>query len=234
MIETDNTRPDTAAAGVRTAILFAIIGSIMAMAIGLVLSFRFGDDAWLVTACIMAFVGLQSLRMIMAERHHANHRENIVTESRAAINNAEAAQIDAQATETRVRTQIAIRQYKQLPAGVSAATAPITQRQTSAWDLRVTINYGSTRQFVTLNGKFIEAYVRLLRDGFAGDYRQRLRDEGVTFQNSDLTLIKQLMQQGGVYEGSSINREQLAALVDLWRTTGATLHDAARLPSQQP
>lgn len=224
MIES-NERPDTAGTGVKTAITLAIVGSIIALAVGLVLSFTFDKDAWLVTAIIMAFVGLRALRMIELERHHANQRENEIVNSRAAINRAEAAQIEAQATQARVQTQIAIRQYKQLPAGVSASNAPIATRQSSAWNLRVTINYGSTRQFVTLDGKFIEAYVRLLRDGFDGDYRRRLRDEGVSFENADVTLIKQLMREGGVYEGSTINREQLAALLELWRTTGVTQCD---------
>lgn len=233
MIES-NERPDTAGTGVKTAITLAIVGSIIALAVGLVLSFRFDKDAWLVTALIMAFVGLRALRLIELERHHANWRENEIVGSRAEINRAEAAQLDAGATQTRVQTQIAIKQYKQLPAGVSAANAPITARQSSAWNLRVTINYGSTRQFVTLDGRFIEAYVRLLRDGFDGDYRRRLRDEGVSFENADVTLIKQLMREGGVYEGSTINREQLAALIELWRTTGVTQYDQRKETTINP
>lgn len=227
MIDVDNSRPDTAAAGVRTAILLAIIGSIMSMAIGLVLSFRFGDDAWLVTAVIMAFVGLQSLRMIMAERGHANHRENVMTESRAAINNAEAAQIDAQATQTRVQTQIAIRQYRQLPAA-GAATAPIFTRQTANWELVVKRGQGSSEQKIVIAGRLIDAYVRLLREGYQGDIRRRLRDDGESFTNGALPVLEMLLRQGGVYAGNTVNREQLTAMLELWRTTGVALYDPSR------
>jgi uncharacterized membrane protein (Fun14 family) len=221
-------RAETAHTGIKTAITMAIIGGIIGLVIGLVASFVIKEMAWAAVAIWLAFVGLRAIRMVETERQHVNWRENERVSASAASVRAEAAQIEAQAKQTRVQTAIAVQHYKHLPAGVSAATAPINERKSSAWNLRVTINYGTTRQHVTLPGRLVEAYVRLMREGFTGDYRRRLRDEGLTFENTDLTLIRQLLIEHGVVEGKNVNREQLANVLEMWRTTGTTMQDAAR------
>lgn len=102
----------------------------------------------------------------------------------------------------------------------------INSRQTSNWTLAVTRGQDKHE----LDGRLIEAYARGLRAG-AGDMRDYLRRvEHRSFRNVDYTLLRTLMQEGGVVTSQGVDDARLTALLNLWRSTQvAQVKDLAKI-----
>jgi hypothetical protein len=163
----------------------------------------------LVVAAIGLYLtGALVVNTILHDRNQIHYRAN-------AEQDIELEERRAHVERLRLENEVARMKLAQLTAGNGApADLQINDRQSSGWTL--VVNAGSRQ--VELDGRFVEAYGRLLREGRVT--RDLLRqDEKLHFTDTDYKVLRILMRQGGAESDRGVDQKQLAGLLDLWRTT---------------
>jgi hypothetical protein len=212
------------------AVWIAIIGSVITLLISLVLG-RLVDGittdwpapANVIEALLVAVIGrlhlavaaiglyvtgAQVVHTILHDRDQIHHRAN-------AEQDVELDERRVHIERWRLENEVANLKLTQLKAGQGApAELQINDRQSSAWMLTVSAG----KRHIELDGRFVEAYARLLREGRVT--RDLLRqDEKLHFTDTDYKLLRILMRQGGAETDRGVDQAQLADLLDLWRTS---------------